>query len=160
MKLMNVRTSRVINARPDDIYNIIADYHAGHQAILPEPYFKEMTLEEGGYGAGTVIRVVMKVFGRTYRYHMIVTEPKPGRIIVETDLHTGQESRFIITPVDGGQKSDVTIAATFPGKPGLAGLMERLFKPRITRSIFDKELQKLAEYIHNQRVTGVMQPQP
>ncbi len=54
-------TFRVINARPETIYAVISDYYVGHTAILPEPYFTDMTVEKGRTGAGTVIRLRMNV---------------------------------------------------------------------------------------------------
>lgn len=142
-----VEASAVIDARPEDIYAVISDYHVGHPAIVPKPYFEEIKVEKGGQGAGTVIRLKMKIFGQEYNYHQIVTEPEPGRVLVETDINTGQYSKFIVEPV--GKQTQVTIFAHFPGKPGIAGLIEKWMNPLITRQLFKKELRQLADYVHS-----------
>ncbi|MCC7205791.1 MAG: SRPBCC family protein [Anaerolineae bacterium] len=150
MSSIHVEVSDVIDARADVVYGIIADYRVGHPAILPKPYFSDLTVEQGGLGAGTVIRFQMTVMGQTFPFHQAISEPEPGRVLVETDLVTGQTSRFILDPVGDGARTRVTIAADFPASPGLKGLMERLFNPPITRRIFRTELQNLAQYVRRQ----------
>lgn len=150
MSLLTVDVSKEINARPQDVYAVIADYKVGHPAILPKPYFTELTVEEGGQGAGTVLRLRMNVYGQEFHYHQIVTEPEPGRVLVETDLDTGLYSKFIFEPLDGGQRTRVTISAQFKISAGLKGLMERLFTPMVVRGIFNQELDNLAAYVRRQ----------
>ena len=149
MSQIYIEQSAVIDAPPDKVYGIIADYHEGHHAILPEPYFTGMTVEEGGTGAGTVIRVDMNVMGAKRSFHMDVIEPEPGRVITETDRNTGQSTSFIIDPVDDGRQSHVTIALDSQASPGFTGFMEKLLNPPITRRIFKKELAILAEYVRS-----------
>jgi hypothetical protein len=152
MSKVIVNASDVIDARPEQIYAILSDYRVGHAAILPKPYFKEMIVEQGGQGEGTIIRLKMNVFGQEYTYHQIVTEPEPGRLLVETDMNTGQFSSFTLEPLNGGAQTRVTIHSEFPGKPGIAGWMEKLMQPPITRHIFKKELRNLAEYVRSKAV--------
>ena len=149
MSLIHAEASHVIDARPEQIYAILSDYHEGHPAILPKPYFTELTVEKGGTGAGTVIRVGIKVLGLERTYHMIVSEPEPGRVLVETDIDTGQTSTFTVEPLNGGTQSRVTIATDFKGSPGFAGFMEKWLNPPITRRIFKKELRQLADYVRH-----------
>lgn len=150
--MIHVEVSQVINARPETLYAIMRDYRVGHLAVLPKPYFESMTVEEGGVGAGTVIRVKMKVMGQEFNYHMDVTEPEPGRVITETDRITGQVSTFTFEPVNGGSQTRVTIATHAKTSPGLKGVMEKLFVPSITRRIFKQELQNLADYARQKAV--------
>lgn len=145
-KMIHVEASEVINARPEKLYAIVRDYRVGHQAILPRPYFTSMVVEEGGVGAGTVIRVKMKVMGQDFDYHMDVAEPEPGRVISETDRITGQRSTFTFEPLNGGTQTRVTIATRAKGSAGLRGVMEKLFVPSVTRRIFRQELRQLADY--------------
>jgi len=149
MSKVIVEASDVIDARPEEIYAILSDYRVGHAAILPKPYFQEMLIEQGGQGAGTILRLKMSVFGQESRYHQIVTEPEPGRLLVETDIETGQFSSFTLEPLNGGAQTRVTIHSEFPGKPGLVGWMEKLMQPPIVRHIFKKELRNLAEYVRS-----------
>jgi Polyketide cyclase / dehydrase and lipid transport len=151
-KAIVVNASKVINARPEEIYAILSDYRVGHAAILPKPYFTEMIVEQGGQGAGTILRLKMNVFGQEYTYHQIVTEPEPGRLLVDTDMETGQFSSFTLEPLNGGAQTRVTIHAEFPGKTGIAGWLEKLMQPPITRYIFKKELRNLADYARSKAV--------
>jgi hypothetical protein len=48
-----------------------------------------MDVERGGVGAGTVIRFRLRVFRRTRDFRAEITEPTPGRVLVETDLDHG-----------------------------------------------------------------------
>jgi hypothetical protein len=58
-----------VAARAAELYAVVADYRAGHPAILPKAYFQELTVEKGGAGAGTVVRASVKVMGRIYPVH-------------------------------------------------------------------------------------------
>ena len=147
MNGIGVETSSIIDGRPEDIYAVIADYQVGHPAILPKPYFTELTVEAGGQGAGTLLRTSMTIFGQDFHYHQRVSEPEPGRVLLETDVDTGQWSSFTLEPLNGGSQTRVTITAEFPASPGFKGLMERLFNPIVTRRIFQQELQNLNEYM-------------
>ena len=147
MTRIRMQASALIPAPPERIHAILADYRGAHQAILPRPYFTGVQIERGGQGAGTVLRVSMQVYGRKYAYHQVVSEPEPGRVITETEMDTGQSTSFIIDPLAGGREARVTITGDFPASPGLAGWVERLVQPAITRRIFEQELRNLADYV-------------
>src|SRR5690349_13063520 len=121
---IHVQASHIIDARPEQVYAVISDYEVGHPAILPK-YFTSLRVVKGGQGAGTELYVDLKVYGQEFHYHQIVTEPEPGRTLVETDVETGQFSRFTFEPLNGGQQTKVTIFSEFPASPGFKGLMEK-----------------------------------
>jgi uncharacterized protein YndB with AHSA1/START domain len=146
MNNIHVEASQVIDAPPEKVYSIIADYHEGHQAILPRQYFMGMTIKEGGKGAGTAIEVAMKVMGSRSLLNLHVSEPEPGRVLVETDPDAGVVTTFTVEPLDKGSKSRVTIQTSFVASPGLRGFMERLLNPPITRRIYRQELVLLANH--------------
>ncbi len=150
MKAPRIEVSREIDARPEDVYHVLSDYTTHHPKILPKPYFSYLVVEEGGQGAGTVIRVVMNVLGIQQTLRMHVTEPEPGRVLAEEDPTTGVHTTFTVTPLEGGTRSLVQIATEWKPKPGVTGLMERLLNPAIARRIYKKELEQLAAYMHNQ----------
>jgi hypothetical protein len=156
-KLMNwihAESSQVIDARPEEIHAIVRDYNVGHPAILPKEFFtKGLTVDKGGVGAGTVLHSSVTVMGREFPFRQIVSEPQLGRVIVETDLDTGQYTKFIFEPLNDGQQTRVTIASEFPPTPGLMGVMERFTKAPIVRKMFTKELQNLATYVANKAPT-------
>jgi hypothetical protein len=69
---VHVEVSSIIDAWPDELYAVIADYRVGHPAILPRQYFTELSVEQGGQGEGTVIRGSVKVFGRAYPFRKLL----------------------------------------------------------------------------------------
>ena len=153
MRKIIAESSRVINARPDQIYAIFADYRVSHPAIVPKPYF-EVEVEKGGYGAGTVIWTRVTVMGHTDTYHQLVTEPEQGRVLVETDIDTGQFSSFTLDPLNGGTQTRVTIHCEIPAQPGLMGLISQLFNPPVMRNLFKTELNNVAEYVRHKALVA------
>jgi hypothetical protein len=81
--VLAVTASAVFEAHAADAYRLIADYRKGHPRILPERYFRNMQVEEGGYGAGTIVRFDMLAFGRIQHARSRITEPEPGRVLAE-----------------------------------------------------------------------------
>jgi hypothetical protein len=154
MSWIHAESARVIDARAEDIYAVMSDYQVGHPAILPRQYFTGLTVEQGGKGEGTLLRGSVKVAGTEYPFHLRVTEPEPGRVLAETDIDTGQVTKFIVEPLGGGEQTRVTIASDFPPSPGLMGLIERLTRPPVTRDIYQKELKQLADYVSSQGRSG------
>ncbi len=156
MNMLHAEYSQTIEAQPDVIYDIFSDYRHGHPAILPKQYFTDLTVEQGGKGAGTVVSGAVRVYGTTYPFHLVVSEPEPGRLMVESDPDTQQVTQFILEPLDAG-RTRVTIASDFPASPGFAGLMERLMKPAVTRRIYKAELAQLTAYVQKSTSRDLIQ---
>lgn len=150
MATIHVEVSETINARPEQVYAILSDYHAGHRSILPKPYFTSMHVEQGGQGAGTVIRVSMNVYGAKRDYLITVSEPVPGRVLSETDPSAGVTTTFTVEPAGSGNQSHVTIATDSRPAPGIRGVLERLMNPYIMRRIYKEELKLLAQAVAKQ----------
>lgn len=146
MASITIEVSNIIPANIETVYAIIADYNVGHQAILPKPAFREMSVLDGGVGAGTRLHVHVKIYGQSYYYDQIVEEPEPGRVIIERDINTGQFSTFTLEPLSDNQTC-VKITAVNPLRPGIMGLIERISQPRIIGNLFKIELQNLADYV-------------
>ncbi len=148
MTTFHVEESLIIHASAQKLYAVVADYRVGHLAILPKPYFQELTVEKGGIGAGTVVRGSVKVMGRIYPLHHLISEPEPGRVLQESDLDKlGEFTRFIFEPLNGGAQTCVTIATEFVPSPGLMGIMERFTKPSLAHKMYRQELSNLADYV-------------
>jgi hypothetical protein len=144
MNDITAAASRHIPAPPDRIYDVFADYVEKHPRILPEE-FSDYRLEAGGRGAGTVISVTVTLQGGARQMRMAVSEPEPGRVMVETDEARKTVTRFTVDPSEGG--STVTIDTRFPRSGRLRGLIESLFAPRMLRALYAKELGRVAEYL-------------
>src|SRR5882672_8439655 len=103
MAEIRARMQVQIPAPPRMIYDVLVDYHRGHQDILPKRFFQRFKVEEGGVGAGTRISFEMRAIGSTRRFEMRVSEPEPGHILMETDLATGAATTFRVEPAPSGQ---------------------------------------------------------
>ena len=112
--------------------------------ILPKPYFLSLDVEKGGYGEGTVIHFQMKVMGRVLSFHSVITEPTPGRVLVETDLNTGAVTTFMVEPHQEGKQSFVTISTTINVPDGIAGKIQGWLTTQLLRPIYLKEIEQLA----------------
>ena len=147
-----VKAEDVLDARPEDVYATIVDYKKGHPGILPKKNLYDLQVEEGGYGAGTVIRFKSRVLGVEQSFYQRVSEPEPGKVIVEQDIEAGQNfaTTFRVSPAEEGQKSHVEISTSLNASPGLRGFLERMvlsmFNPRIYR-----EEMKLLEAVAQKR---------
>jgi hypothetical protein len=136
------RTER-IGAAADRVYDIIRDYHHGHPSILPRQ-FSNMRVVEGGVGAGTRIAFDVTVLGQKQHFVAVVTEPEPGRVLVEKNLEpTESVTTFIVEPADAG--AEVTIRTELSQRPGLAGRIERYMTAKVLQSMYATELKKLSD---------------
>jgi hypothetical protein len=148
-----VSASACIPADPERVYAVIADYREGHPRILP-PQFSGSTIEKGGVGAGTAIRFQMRVLGRTQSFRAAITEPEPGRVLVETYLDSnGVVTSFQVDPGPVKGQSQVTITTELALRSGVLGAIERFMATRYLRPIYRKELALLA-------AVAIMAPQP
>ncbi len=154
MAQIQAAASAEIDAAPEVVYAIIADYREGHPRILPEKYFLGLEVEQGGVGAGTVIRCQMRVFGQTQTFRAVVSEPEPGRVLAETiPDERGLVTTFTVEPRKGGRRSHVTIATTWTSR-GVQAIVERLLAPPMLRRIYTEELQKLNHVAHSRTGAG------
>jgi len=149
---MSTRSYRVsrsgrIEAPPDRVYAAIADYREHHPHIIPPEFFGRLDVLEGGRGAGTRIRVEMHVLGAARRFEQVVTEPDPGRVLVETNQDGSGVTTFTVEKADGGECSEVTIATDLVARPGVSGFLERLLVSLLLPRIYRKELERLGDYV-------------
>jgi len=142
MPQIRATASAVIMAPPATVYRLLADYHRGHPRILPPRYFRDLQVEAGGTGAGTRIRYQMRAFGMVRTFRTEITEPEPGRRLLETGIESGIATTFTVEPRDDGRHSHVTIATAYE-KAGIRGWLERLLAPRLLHTIYRAELRQL-----------------
>ena len=134
--------SSIVAAPAPVVYGILADYREGHPSILPRRYFDGLEVARGGRGAGTRIRFKVRAFGAVRSVRAEVTEPVPGRELVETDMSTGAATRFLVEPTGDGRASRVTFETTWR-RGGLGGWAERWLAPRYLRRVYRAELALL-----------------
>jgi hypothetical protein len=151
MTRLRAAASAVIDARPEDVYGVIADYRDGHPHILPRENFQDLKVEEGGRGAGTVISFVTVSGGMKRPFRVKVSEPQPGRVLQENDTASSLVTTFTVTPEDDGRRSRVQIATEWDASKGPMGVVERLLYPGGMRRIYEKELRQLAGFMASKR---------
>lgn len=146
---MRVAASRVVPARAERVYALLADYRVGHRSILPTKYFIAYEVEQGGVGAGTIVSTSVRVLGSTRSFRLLVSEPEPGRLLAETDAATGVTTTFTIIPAAAPEQAEVTIATELPDRPGIAGWLERRLSALVLPKIYRAELEQLASVLSN-----------
>lgn len=142
MSRFNISASAIIPTQAQHVYGIIADYRNGHPHIIPPKYFRNLVVEEGGIGAGTKIRFEMIMFGKAQQAQSVITEPEPGRVLVESTTDGMAVTSFIVDPVEDGKASKVTISTEMKSMGFVANaLIKFLFK-----RIYREELALLEKY--------------
>jgi polyketide cyclase/dehydrase/lipid transport protein len=156
MGQISAKAVDILDACPEDVYATIADYHEGHPGILPKENLYDLRVEQGGCGAGTIIRFKARILGVEQSFHHRVSEPEPGRVLVEQDIEAGRNviTTFTVTPLAGGKKSQVGIRTTMNSSAGFKGLLERLLVPGANMLVYRKEL-KLLEAVAQRRAQQV-----
>jgi hypothetical protein len=136
-----------IAASADLTYRLIAD--AAQRSKFAPDSFSGFEVVSGGVGAGTVHKFDFQAPSRPVRsYLMDVTEPQPGRELVETDRNSTLVTRFTVTPQ--GQQCEVAITTTWKGAGGIGGFFEKTFAPKALRGIYADELARLDAYARTQ----------
>ena len=146
MPTITASAERDIAAPADRVYRIIADYGKHHPHILP-PEITDLVVEEGGVGAGTIIRYRITMAGRTRDDRSRIEEPEPGRVLVERDVDGDLATTFTVTPAGSGAHVRIETAWT---SSGVRGFIEKLVAPRMLQRIYIEELDRLERYAREQ----------
>jgi hypothetical protein len=138
-----VTASAGMDAPPERVYSIIADYHHGHPSILPKQ-FRNLIVEKGGVGAGTIVRFEVRAYGATTRFRSLVSEPEPGRVLVEENVEPAPgKTTFTVEKRASGRGTTVTFTTEMTSHDGLFGAVERFLSRRLLRRLYAEELALL-----------------
>jgi hypothetical protein len=131
-----------LNAPAEVVYHCLADYREHHRpgGFLP-PQFVDFQIERGGVGAGTVISFATTLGGRKRRLTQQVSEPLPGRVLVESG--EGVMTTFTVEPQGDGCR--VRFDSVFEAR-GINALLMRLFAPRLLRPVYADEIRRLEQH--------------
>lgn len=151
MAHVEIVESALVQAPAARAYALIADYRDGHRRIVPPRAFKWLRVDSGGTGAGTAIAFEMRVLGTSNVARAMVSEPQPGRLLVETDVEGRVITTFTVDPRGPGA-CHVTIATTLKPRVGIAGWIEAFVSRRILPPLYREELQRLAEHAEGRQV--------
>ena len=149
MSTITVQTSRAIAAKPEDVYAFLRDYRKRPQILTPN--FLDYTVEEGGEGAGTLIRYRLLAARRERAYQMRVDEPVEGRVLRESDTGSTLVTTWTVSPGAGAQGTTAGLASKWQGGTGIGGFMERTFAPIGLRRIYGEMLARLAQAMQSER---------
>lgn len=138
-----VRSERIIEANPAEVFKTLADYEMKRPRMLP-PNYLDYRLEEGGQGNGTVVCYRLQAAGRERPYEMHVEETVRGQVLTERDKGSTLVTRWSVLPVSGGRKSKVSVESDWEGSSGIGGFFERTFAPLGLRRIYKDVLIALA----------------
>ena len=159
----HVSASADIGASSNEVYRLLADYRAGHPRILPPAFFGSLRVLTGGFGAGTVITFDLFAFGRTQRQWASISEPEPGRTLVETYPENGAVTTFTVDSL-GPDRSRLTIATTLHVKAGMFGQVELWLMRRFLRRAYAAELALVDQHLRSDRAvatqTTIALPRP
>jgi hypothetical protein len=139
-----ISAAALIPARRERVYALLANYRDGHPRILPAQ-FSGLVVEQGGVGEGTVIRFQMSVLGKKQNFRAAISEPEPGRVLVETFLEpAGTVTTFTVDPGSAPADCHVTISTEIRTRKGFLGIVDKVFSRLLLRPIYGKELANLA----------------
>lgn len=145
--LHRLSATGVVGAPPERVWEVLTDYRDEHDRILPRPPFVSMTVLEGGRGAGTVIRLEMRLLGRTRSTRGVVTEPEPGRLLMESYPDDRMVTTFALEPGPWPGTTGLTIATEVPARGGIAGALEGWIVTRLLRPVYLRELAQLDAHV-------------
>ena len=152
-----VSVSGRVAAPPVQVYAVIADYKEHHPHIVPPEYFRRLDVLEGGIGAGTRTQIEMRVLGVTKVFDQVITEPQPGRVLVETNQDGSAVTTFTVQPAGTYAATQLTITTDFTARPGVAGFVERLLTSAMLPRIYRREFARLVEYVDHRAHFGLIE---
>jgi hypothetical protein len=153
-RTFQIAVTHRIPERPEAVYGVFADYREAHPRILPS-FFTGLEVEQGGHGAGTVILVKSRFAGRTRVIRGIVSEPEPGRVLVESYPEEKMVTTFRVVPAGNGA-STVTISTIVPRRGGILGWVEERLARRLLTRVFAEELDLVAGYLARRNLPPAM----
>src|SRR6266567_7408246 len=149
MSKIHVKSERVVNAKPEAVYDVLSDYQWKRPRILT-PNFLDYNVERGGRGAGTIVNYRLQAARRERPYRMTVEEPVKGSVISERDTNSSLQTVWTLLPVQDGRQTRVSLVTEWEGSRGVGGFFERTFAPLGLRRIYNNMLSLLEPQVQAQ----------
>lgn len=137
-----------VAAPATDVLAFLADYRRRPE-ILPANY-QDYRVDEGGTGAGTVVRYRFKAGPRERDYRMRAETPDPATL-VERDLGSTLVTTWRVSPE--GEGSRVRVDTEWQGASGVGGFFERTFAPKALSRVHADTLTRLAAAVARRPAT-------
>lgn len=143
MAQVEAATQREIAAKPNDVFDALADYSGTRQKLLPE-HFSEYEVREGGDGEGTLVHWKLQATSKRVRDCLLeVTEPADNEL-VEKDRNSSMVTTWKVTEGSAEGTARVTVRTVWNGAGGIGGFFEKTFAPKGLARIYDSVLANLA----------------
>lgn len=136
-------TQREIAAKPDAVFDALADYSGTRPKVLPA-HFSEYEVREGGDGEGTVVHWKLQATSKRVRDCLVEVSEPTDEELVEKDRNSSMVTTWKVTPGAGESSARVTVKTTWDGAGGVGGFFEKTFAPKGLARIYDELLAKLA----------------
>ena len=146
MPHVHVETEKLIHARPEVVYQYLADYRNKRPELLT-PNFQQYAVTKGGRGSGTVVTYVLHAGRRVRPYEMHVSEEGNASTLVEKDAGSSLITRWRVVPAGDSAQSRVTVSTDWEGGSGVGGFFERTFAPMGLRGIYNTMLDQLELHV-------------
>ncbi|WP_369217574.1 SRPBCC family protein [Streptomyces flavofungini] len=138
-------TERVVAAKPDEVFDAVADYNGTRPKLLSE-HFSEYEVREGGDGEGTLVHWKLQATSKRIRDCLLeVSEPTDGEL-VEKDRNSSMVTTWTVTPAGEG-RSRVVVTTVWNGAGGIGGFFEKTFAPKGLGRIYGAVLDNLAREV-------------
>ncbi|MFR9675507.1 SRPBCC family protein [Streptomyces sp. TR06-5] len=138
-------THREIAAKPDDVFDALADYRGTRPKLLPE-HFSEYEVREGGDGHGTLVHWKLQATSKRVRDCLLEVTETENDELVETDRNSSMVTTWKVVPGSREGTSRVEVRTVWNGAGGIGGFFERTFAPKGLARIHDATLAKLAAH--------------
>lgn len=142
MSRIHVEAERVVDARPEKVYETLTDYKEKRPKMLTSN-FVDYNVEKGGRGLGTVVNYRLHAAGRERPYRIKVDVPFEGSVITERDSNSSLVTTWTLAPVQEGRQTRVSVESEWEGGRGVGGFFERTFAPLGLRRIYGNMLERL-----------------
>lgn len=93
----------------------------------------------------------MRAFGKTQTAQAMITEPEPGRVLVETIAEPAIITTFTVSPNGDGEQAETTIATKMNAPQGWLAPLERFMTKRFLQRVYRQELQLLDAFAQAER---------
>ena len=158
MRRDHIEMVALVPASPQEVYAVLADYAHEHVHIVPTKYLRNLEVEQGGFGAGTIIRYRARAFGIERPSRAIISEPEAGRVLVEQETTTGLKTTFTVTPTAQPDQTHLQITVRWVPSSNPFTMVEQALYPYIMRDMLTQSFQLVAQYTAERRKREASSP--
>jgi len=145
MGQVSASSTILIDATPETVLDVIADYRDARPRIL-SPQYSDYRVIEGGQGRGTVAAWRLQATKSRSR-NIQASVDVAGHTVIEKDANSTMVTNWTVAPAGPG--SSVTVKTTWTGADGIKGFFEKTFAPIGLGKIQSEVLDNLKKQVEN-----------